>query len=407
MVRESRGVGLLRNGLAGIALVGMLAGCSNGAPGSLDASEKALELGGGAQTFHWVLHDPQGIKLHFPGYLIGIEKSPQSLIGGPGSVAGNSSAAAAVLDNWQNEAKGDGDAAKPFIAALDRVRQQSKVLYPTHVIRYSADESGRIKSAPLYSALSPDETPAKTPGDQFQSDVTHVFISSMGWNTDQLEAVRNFNALFGHVLDQAESARKNGATQNFRPLFIGMTWSSKWPGWQHDLDYFNKANDADEYGAVWIRRVIHDVVGPALSAKADRPKVIVVGHSFGARAVAQGVISPGAPKVVDLLLLLQPAFSKNRFVEGEGLEKAPYRKFADHVGKVVMIASNTDSANSMAFWSEHAGDGDAWAEACVNANGRDKTTFDCTEISADGVMTRNKPSAGDRVPTWMPARPFI
>jgi hypothetical protein len=386
-----------------LALVFLALGGCSGASSYLEGPESALGLTGDARTFHWAVLDPVGVRLQFPGYLVGIEKSPQDVVAGPGSSCPPSPAAVAI-EGWKQTALGLADnEGISASSALHRVQTQPKVVFLSHwieftddtvakrqsgLVRYSVFQDRNQETAPCAQGLfdkgwdEVDKLAAQVAERVSREGISHVFLYSMGWNTDQEEAVRNFNALFGNLLDQAKAP----ANRPFKPLFIGMTWPSKWPGIFHDLDYFNKAHDADEYGAVWGRRMVSDVGGAAKAACAKTPgcdvKLVVVGHSFGARAMSQAVFSPGAPKVADLLLLLQPAFSKNRFLPARSWEDAPYRHPQDHVGKVVMTASDTDKANPLAFWSEHGGGELARWDACA----LDRDLFDCRAVDQDGKV---------------------
>lgn len=62
---------------------------------------------------------------------------------------------------------------------------------------------------------------------------SHILVFIMGWNTVQAEAVRNFNSMIGHLLDEVEARRKTikckGQAEDvrpvcrFKPLFVGVT----------------------------------------------------------------------------------------------------------------------------------------------------------------------------------------
>ncbi|WP_258571654.1 hypothetical protein [Pseudomonas protegens] len=66
-----------------IALGVGVAGCSG--PGSvMEPYESALQLDStNAKNFHSSLYFPSGTALHYPGYVVAIEKSPQAIVGGP------------------------------------------------------------------------------------------------------------------------------------------------------------------------------------------------------------------------------------------------------------------------------------------------------------------------------------
>lgn len=185
---------------------------------------------------------------------------------------------------------------------------------------------------------------------------THLVLYTMGWNTLQDEAMQNFRDLAGHLKDAGRG------DAGFRPLIIGITWPSTGSPTIPASDFGIKAKDADEVGAVWenilINRVIRDI-----KTRADF-KVVVIGHSFGARASSRAVFSralvtsePG--KTVDLLIGLQGAYSFQRYGKStptervSGIEGAPYRDFPAMAGMTVLTASTFDTAVTKAFHAEY------------------------------------------------------
>jgi hypothetical protein len=187
-------------------------------------------------------------------------------------------------------------------------------------------------------------------------------VYSMGWNTDQQEALRNYNSLLYLMLQE----RKD---RPFRPLFIGISWPSEWnwtffEGMGRLLSYWNKANDADEVGMVWISQLLREVLLPVKREEQKNGRtlpIVMVGHSFGARAITSGVFGyPGRSTAnhtaddVDLVIGLQGAFSAKRFLPSSG-EGEPYLEYKDYARKFVYTWSRHDSANQSAIWSRHMG----------------------------------------------------
>jgi hypothetical protein len=208
---------------------------------------------------------------------------------------------------------------------------------------------------------------------------SHIVIIVMGWNTSQDEAIRNFNDIIGNMV---EAARNETDSPLFRPLVIGVTWPSMWTnGFINLLSYPKKAKDADEVGLVWLNIVVNQTIPQLLQQMNPdprlAPKVVLIGHSFGARAAMRAVFSGPllapeyskekampAPKV-DLAVALQGAVSINRFDPQRSLEGAPYRDFRKLKNtKIVLTAAHGDSATSMPFWYRPTGAAATWDDKC-------------------------------------------
>ena len=119
-----------------------------------------------------------------------------------------------------------------------------------------------------------------------------------------------------------------------------------------------KANDANEFASTWLREVITRAVVPARDAAiqamatagdhADKPRVVVVGHSFGARAVLTALVQPpqllpprtsveGQLSSDDRVILLQGAMQIERLFDESGNLPQPFsagnpENFHDGVG---------------------------------------------------------------------------
>lgn len=210
---------------------------------------------------------------------------------------------------------------------------------------------------------------------------THVLLIVMGWNTAQQEAVRNMNDLAGNIMAAAEEAQAKGAKGEFRPLVVGLTWPSYWStSILNAFSYANKANDADEIGLSWLNLVMNHTLPNATGGKTP---IIVIGHSFGARAASRALFSAPALRIgrndperpvgqskVDLFAGLEGAFSINRFKQGRherefGAEGAPYRDFAKLPGRIMLTQSKWDAAaGGPVFWYDPAGSHASYQKAC-------------------------------------------
>jgi len=203
---------------------------------------------------------------------------------------------------------------------------------------------------------------------------THIVIMSMGWNNDQVESVFRYNEIIKNISKAANDEKA------FKPLVIGFTWPSVWmsisDSWLtqkagHLLSYPTKANDADEIGYTWANLVINEKLPQAIKnaqsnglKKGNTPKVVVLGHSFGARLLSRALFSKrhlkssNSESVVDMFFGLQGAFSINRFVPDTGLEGSPYKGYEKLGTSIILTSSTEDTANPIAAWitgAKHAG----------------------------------------------------
>ena len=223
---------------------------------------------------------------------------------------------------------------------------------------------------------------------------SHILVVVMGWNTDQEGALKNFNSLVGHLAVEAAARAEAGdkAAAAFRPLLVGVTWPSQWAitEWSlvpdpviRGLSFPFKRFDADEVGRFALRHVVTDAVLPARDAGRGSPPVVLLGHSFGARALitalAGHAFRPGederpqkanaAPFRADDRLILLEAAAEIRYLfdeqEGGGpLKLSP--ALADGHPRTTLTSSSRDTAVSAAVWGWYAGDADTFNELCRN-----------------------------------------
>lgn len=215
---------------------------------------------------------------------------------------------------------------------------------------------------------------------------THFIVYMMGWNTPQWEAIKNYRDLFENLI---KAARDNPA-EEFRPIFLGMSWPSTGSPTLPGADFGIKAKDADDVGMIWGNILINRVLAD-LKAKYGIP-IIVVGHSFGARASSRAVFSaplltPDAlpHKNVDLLVGLQGAYSFQRYIKGAGVEGSPYRDYSTMVGKAVLTSSRHDEA------VKKAGHGDFFVGSSVSyektKNPEYSSYFEHIQTDAQGLTS--------------------
>ncbi len=217
----------------------------------------------------------------------------------------------------------------------------------------------------LFHTFLPDLTARLRGG-----DYTHIVFAAMGWNNDQRVSICRYR----RIMDQTARAMPEGS---FRPLVIGMTWSSSWwpasssPFVQrlgHVGSVLNKATDSDEAGVLHGNVILNRLIPHA--NRAGLP-VVVLGHSFGTRLAGRALFSrdllrlgPEGPPA-DLAVFLQPAHSVFRYGRdaggARGNEGHPFDGFRDMPEtRVVVTTSPDDAANPLAVWSPYMGSEQGW-----------------------------------------------
>ncbi|GJL54305.1 MAG: hypothetical protein NPIRA02_14370 [Nitrospirales bacterium] len=357
--------------------------------------------------FHSALYYPSEISLNFPGYIIGIEKSPKGLISTDRDVN------TVVIPN----------AGKRIGKHIARIGEDDKLLYISHILENFGDQHG-LKSCVHYNAYyradnphtyipfcQPHEAREVDPKkayvgswnalDVLKQDIhnkiqdypyTHIVVGMMGWNTNQEEAVRNFNSVAKNVRLAADAA----GAEDFKPMFIGITWPSKWAAdWITPIitlfSYGNKADDADEIGFGWLGVLLHDTLR---ELPKDIP-VVVLGHSFGARVSSMGVcMGPAIVKkpgdallprnTIPLLISLQGAYSMNRYYEDKGREGIFYPESCKNAQHIVLSASKYDEAMDNKSYVPFVGNDTTYDTYCGK---NEEADFDCVKASSDGNVT--------------------
>ena len=472
-------------GLAPLFLPAILAACGSVKPTNQTAVD--LKISGPISSqYHHLAENPYGQGLLHAGFIVGIEKTERELLGVPERTDGycqnfndyphdgrekrcppfqNSSGEVdkrtGLLDKHLVEVTDDGSPMfvshileyrpDPGVNGASQPRMETRVVYNIHpsflggqqvvksdvaveVDRKRLDNGGERDGyyhegwQALRKRLKPSVVTRLRKARKDGRPYTHLVVGAMGWDNDQVESVRRYNALLGNTIAQArESGSAEG--QAFNPLFIGITWPSVWSvdGYLDIakvvaklVGYGVKADDADEIGYTYANWLVNDL---ALDAKARNPglKVVVLGHSFGARITSRAAFSGHLLKRsawaerehVDLLVGLQAAFSANRFIGGKafsgdaddlpdpkcvacgpGLEGAPYAGLDDFGGQefggqVVMTWSKHDGANPLAYLisrAAHMGGDRGFEEA---SKVRAVPFFDLVgrkQVGSDGVL---------------------
>ncbi len=396
------------------------------------------------RIFHHILHYPNGIGLRAPGYVVGIEKARQKAIGGPQYNAGltriptegerNTKAYERIRDQSKahfishvmkyeidqgahavfpgrmrpcalySALPASGLDEKPKMVTWDNKRA-GRHLFAGCADEVKANENKKVnenKKGAFVQGWKALKTLRKNLRDTLKpkNGYTHILVIAMGWNTPQDNAVQNYNSFIGHLLDEVEAeckrrgvARKNSTDRvcKFKPLIIGVTWASDWE--LSDLlpipdalvrlvSFPNKANDAKEVGVTWLKAVLEQAVLPARAAAATSPRLIVISHSFGARASLAALTQP--PALVpqngnqeenernaqyadgDMFIGLQGAFRVKEIFEGEDIDGRVSKRFRKDGLRAVFTSSRFDAANKTAFWDTYTGMIAAHKKICGN-----------------------------------------
>jgi len=469
----------------------------------LDPYEEHLDVQGDVQRrFHSIMYFPNGTALHYPGYVVALEKSPQELIGGPRvntdalglfhadapyfkkevvvkkdltttgkltafqsenpkaifishitkysthTTAGYSATEHCFLYNayvasdlvfglktdlskvnaWHACAKSSVNLADK-VAKSDEVSGTSRLnSNATKVVALSTSTTGLYGN----SIYAMDALGTALRQDLASGAYTHIIVIVMGWNTAQDEAVRNFNDIAGNLLEAAYEKQQGSTVEThpktttalatqprsteealsvFRPLVIGVTWPSYWStSFTNVVSYVDKANDADQIGLTWLNELLNRTIRDSVIAAQPpiTPRVVAIGHSFGARAVMRAVFSSpalnGEPgerpnSYVDLAVGLEGAVSINRFVPALSEEGAPYRDYSTLRTQLVLTASKYDTAaGGPVFWYAPSGSMNSYRKGCSPDTDGYKGLFICkvaSDKSASGGRFAIQPLHSD------------
>ncbi len=249
-------------------------------------------------------------------------------------------------------------------------------------------------------------------GGQSTPKYTHLLFMVMGWNTDQAESVRNFNQLATNIL------RTNKGDERFRPLLIGVSWPSMWKlgSWWFLPDaavssssFWAKKDQADQLGRRILAPLLIKAVLQARSETRTNIPVVMIGHSFGARALSamfrpwQSVFRDITPWDWDSCYEPEPSeawsfTSADRLVLLQGAVD-----IADVLGKesllpsllrpgsltATMTASQFDSAVPTAFWANYIGNIETFRRAC-GPGAPASSEYDISSISCGEAVGSQK-----------------
>jgi len=389
-----------------IALLSGISGC--GSPSYYVSSEESLDTHGYFQMLdHVAAYYPSGVGFNFPGYIVGFEETSRSIIAPNREdvIVDQSVYASGItvkqllktlnysvpfisqIMRYEGRPYGEGNCA---LYNLYHSEDATLINYCEEDPRAAAPANNDYALAFQKSWDAIDIMKEQLAREVASKKYTHLIVASMGLDTAQEEAIRNYTSIISSI-------RKN-AGSSFKPLFVGITWPSfyanRWfdPIWEA-LAYSPVADRADVLGLSWLGVLLNEAVLPL----GDQIEISVITHSFGARAASMALcVGPailrhkGDPgnqiKIgkVENFIGLAPAFSLRRFIDKDYLfyENIYYADYCPAVNRVVFTASENDTAFGASFWSDAAGDYSYMVEfckreqpvsvACVNATPQGK-----------------------------------
>jgi hypothetical protein len=221
-----------------------------------------------------------------------------------------------------------------------------------------------------------------------EEKATHIILLATGWNTRQYESYLDFKAWMDNLTEEFKSKH-----EEFRPIFIGTSWQSEWPWWEHIpfISEFTKGNDADEIGFTWENYLLNDLMRPI--AKLSGAQLVVIGHSFGSRIAlgahyTRDIIVRNEP-VADVpitIIGMQAAFPIARFVTTEGKEHQYVAANKKNATVVITSSKDDEATGKMCIGTAYVGAGCGLEELRKNNAYKDFVTV--LPTSDDGTPTK-------------------
>lgn len=396
----------------------VLSGCFSEATRTLEPAEKELGTAGTiTMHYHSALYYPEEIALRSGGYLVGIEKGePEN-----------------ILQTGEKIMFKNPDATDKALKNKQEAVQAGKIMFVSHIVLdqppgsvkrncflYNAYYRPKLETPPISHCTDAPEPLTSVPArDAYRSSwqametmqyslsrdiashsYTHILVVVMGWNTVQEEAVRNVNSIVRGIRHASEND-----SVKFNPIVIGVTWPSQWNSpWLDPIyklaSFDTKARDADEVGLTWLGVLLEKTIPQAKKSAGGNLPVVVLGHSFGARAASTAacagpVIAEGAEpqtyakQPVDLLINYQGAFLISRllgestdggFSLGEGCPRVKY---------ITLTSSKNDTAVKTAFWGIYAGNDTSFKKYCTQPI----FNINCVTATPQGGITTARPAS--------------
>lgn len=212
---------------------------------------------------------------------------------------------------------------------------------------------------------------------------SHLVVGCTGWNNDQEDAMFTYNSWLKYT---REASEVDGV--DFKPFFVGITWPSFWGDKRFFFSIWNKANDADELGIFTLNNFFWNGVVAEMDKQKIRVPIIFIGHSLGARVLADLAFSRfllgdgvNRERKINLMINFQGAYPINRFLEKGSFLRGFYNHSAG-VKKMVATTSYLDRAMNAGFYTNLIGNETSF-KRIKDKNLGDR--FDIITIGADGL----------------------
>jgi hypothetical protein len=444
-IKQGGEMSFIRSGILLFVAIAILSACASEPSRRLADMEKIYDTDGPITSlYHAALYYPDQVALRYDGYIVGIEKSERDRINvnndvpvkGITGVISKEDAKSRVddfklmfvshiirngaspnsgngaTDAWSRELRAGASCAIYNAYAYDNAAQDKQFARPCDPQVNGTTLLPSAAFAQSWTAL--DKLGASLQKRLDGSDYTHVVVLVMGWNTVQEEAVRNFNSLAANLIAahrfNADQAKDDNT---FKPLFIGVTWPSQWNSkWADPImklfSFGVKASDADEVGLTWLGVLLHQTIPQNIKNQ----KLIVIGHSFGARATSVAscagpvLFRAGDPvpidKPIDTLVNLQGAYLIGRLIGGEKEKGFHYPQDCPAVKNLVLTASDHDKAVAAARWGSYVGLGATYKAQCNGGAPR----VNCAVALPNGTISDLRKIAGSTI-TYVDASDLI
>ena len=298
-------------------------------PPTRDVSARARAIGTDKpqdEPARVIITNPDKTRLKFPAFVIGIEKASRKVIGCP-------------PDRGLDISRAPKPVRDQIHRAFHETPLASDCLFVSHIAEFVPTTKPDVFAPVLrYDAYREANPPA--PRDVFMTGhkdtlalrgrlmevaaqraaagrpVSHLIVFATGWHTGQVRTLANMDELFSSIAVAAGNDR-------FSPLYFGVSWPSfsdeiagniktgagtlaklthrrlepaadvgKLTGLLNNPEIADKlgflgypaiSTDADEVGMVPVSTLVNQVLVPLRETLPGNPRVIVIGHSFGAR----------------------------------------------------------------------------------------------------------------------------